>query len=157
MNYFYQLKKTQFLQASLDEVWDFIRDPSNLSKITPKQMDFKIQGENPKTMYPGMMIGYRVKPLLGIPIPWVTEITHIQDKKYFVDEQRLGPYKIWHHEHHLQAKNGGIEMYDIVSYCIGFSVLDPLLNHYIVEPQLQKIFDYREKVLNKLFAPLPKK
>ena len=151
MAHFYQLKKTQFLSASLDEVWNFIKNPSNLSKITPSSMDFRIQGEPPTQMYPGLMIHYRVKPLLGIPLTWVTEITQVIEKKYFVDEQRLGPYKLWHHEHYLEVKNDGILMTDIVSYCIGFGILDPLLHALIVKGQLKKIFDFREQILANYF------
>ena len=147
MNNLYQLKKTQILQASLLEVWNFIQDPSNLSKITPADMGFEIKGEKPTKMYPGMIISYRVRPLLGIPMNWVTEITHMVEQSYFVDEQRLGPYRVWHHEHHLKPHENGVEMIDIVSYSIGWGILDPLIQKFIIAPQLEKIFNYREKIL----------
>ena len=151
MAHVYQLKRRQFVKASLEEVWNFVKDPHNLSKITPSDMDFTIQGEKPATMYPGMMIRYRVKPLFGLPLSWLTEITHVEENTYFVDEQRLGPYRLWHHEHHLIAREEGVEMLDIVTYSIGFGFLDPLLHRWIVQPQLKKIFDYRERVLEEYF------
>ncbi|HDP55564.1 MAG TPA: hypothetical protein ENN24_07810, partial [Bacteroidetes bacterium] len=100
---FYQLHKQQHIKATIDEVWDFISSPHNLKHITPKHMGFDITTSNlPKTMYPGMIITYKVRPMLGIPVKWVTEITHVVHKKYFVDEQRVGPYSLWHHQHLLQ-------------------------------------------------------
>ena len=105
----YQLKTEQKIPAGIDEVWDFISSPANLKKITPEHMGFNItSGELPEKMYPGMIITFKVSPLLGIKMNWVTEITHVVDKEYFVDEQRVGPYAIWHHEHKLQPIDGGV-------------------------------------------------
>lgn len=151
MSYFYQFKSSQLLKADLETVWDFIKDPNNLSKITPKHMDFRITVQKPTQMYQGLMIGYKVRPILGIPLTWLTEITHVEEKSYFVDEQRLGPYKIWHHEHFLEVHPEGVLMKDIVTYCIGFGILDPLLNRFLIGGQIQQIFDYRAKVLEQMF------
>ena len=105
---YYQLIKKQNIPASIDEIWDFISSPSNLKEITPKHMGFEVTGNTGKgQMYPGMIITYKVSPLLGIKLDWVTEITHVKDKEYFVDEQRIGPYTMWHHEHKIEPIAGG--------------------------------------------------
>ena len=95
----FKLKYSQKLPISLNEAWDFLSSPSNLELITPKSMDFNITDYDKKKAYPGQIIQYTVKPLLGIKINWVTEITQVQDKEFFVDEQRFGPYSFWHHKH----------------------------------------------------------
>ncbi len=88
----YQLKTTVVISASLEKVWDFFSSPANLKQITPQSMGFDIlEGGNGK-MYPGQIISYRVRPLMGIPVKWVTEITHVNNMTFFVDEQRIGPY-----------------------------------------------------------------
>jgi ligand-binding SRPBCC domain-containing protein len=102
-------------------------------------------------MYEGLMIEYRVRPLLGIPMRWITEITHVKDRNYFVDEQRKGPYKIWHHEHHFKQVEGGIEMTDIVSYEVPFGILGRLMHPIIIRPKLEAIFAYRFKVVDERF------
>jgi ligand-binding SRPBCC domain-containing protein len=136
----------------MERAWDFFSDPRNLAKITPPELDFKILTELPDRIHPGMMIEYRVRPLLGIPVRWLTEITHVEPGKYFVDEQRIGPYRIWHHEHHFrQLDDGQIEMTDRVTYVLPFSPLSDLIHPFLVRPQLAKIFAYREKAVNELF------
>jgi len=121
MSKVYSLKTVQQLPLNLDQAWDFFSNPKNLQKITPGDMGFtvisKYHGEK---MYPGQIIEYTVKPLLGIPLYWMTEITHVMDKKFFVDEQRFGPYSLWHHQHHFKAVEGGVEMTDIVHYKLPF-------------------------------------
>jgi ligand-binding SRPBCC domain-containing protein len=152
---FYQLHKTQRIPATLDEVWNFISSPANLKKITPGYMGFDITSEllTPK-MYPGMIISYKVSPILGIKMTWVTEITHIKDKEYFVDEQRVGPYAIWHHEHKIEAIESGVLMTDIVSYKPPLGFLGSIANSVLIKKQLQKIFDYRNKVIVKMFGEM---
>lgn len=114
---FYQINQTQKIPASIDEVWDFISSPGNLREITPPSMGFIITSNNAsEKMYAGMIITYKVIPLAGIKINWVTEITQVKDKEFFVDEQRMGPYKMWHHQHKIEAIEGGVLMTDIVSY-----------------------------------------
>ena len=103
-------------------------------------------------MYAGLMIEYRVKPILGIPMNWITEITHVDDLRYFVDEQRKGPYRIWHHEHHFKETSKGIEMIDIVSYEIPFGPLGKLAHPFLVKKKLQEIFDYRYKKVEEIFG-----
>lgn len=115
-------------------------------------MGFLIRSEVPEVMYPGMMVEYTVKPLLGISTTWVTEITHVQEGHYFVDEQRIGPYAIWHHEHHIEEVDGGMLMTDIISYAPPFGFLGRLANALIIRRKLTQIFDYREKVLKEVFG-----
>ena len=124
---FYSFKRTQKINASSTELWKFISDPSNLSQITPPEMDFKVTTEYlPAKMYPGLMISYLVRPIAGIPTKWLTEITHVKDGEYFVDEQRVGPYKLWHHQHQLIPIENGTLMRDIVTYQPPFSILGRL-------------------------------
>ena len=146
------LHSTQIIQASMERAWDFFSDPRNLAKITPPELDFTILTELAERVHPGMMIEYRVCPLLGIPVRWLTEITHVETGKFFVDEQRIGPYRIWHHEHHFRALDDGrIEMTDRVTYVLPFSPLGDLIHPFLVKPQLAKIFAFREKAVADLF------
>lgn len=150
---FYQFKRSLKINASLNEVWDFISSPKNLKEITPDYMGFDITTTNlPDKMYPGMMISYIVKPILGVKTLWVTEITHVQEQKYFVDEQRVGPYAIWHHEHIIEKTDEGVLMTDIVSYKPPFGFLGSLANKLFIQRKLNEIFDYRTKALMKKFA-----
>ncbi|MDC7998487.1 SRPBCC family protein [Gilvibacter sediminis] len=150
---FYQFKRSQKIPASIDEVWDFISSPANLQEITPDHMGFEItSGELPEKMYPGMIISYIVKPLMGIPMTWVTEITQVNDKSYFIDEQRVGPYKIWHHQHFIEPIEGGVLMSDIVSYQPPLGVLGSIMNSLVIRKKLEEIFDYRVEAVNKRFG-----
>ena len=150
---FHQFKRVQHINTNLDELWDFISSPNNLSVITPPNMGFNIISENlPTRMYPGMIVAYKVKPLSGIKMTWVTEITHIEEKRYFVDEQRIGPYKLWHHEHILEEVTNGIQMMDIVSYKPPFGLIGSFANSLFIKKQLNDIFNYREEALNNLFS-----
>ena len=149
---FYQLEKKQLISATIDEVWDFISSPGNLSKITPDYMDFDIVSKNlPEKMYAGMIISYKVKPILGISVTWVTEITHVVDKKFFIDEQRSGPYAFWHHQHFIESQGEGVLMTDIVSYKPPFGFLGSLANALFISRQLNAIFTFREEALKKRF------
>lgn len=149
---FYQFRREQIVKTSIDALWDFISSPENLKKITPDTMGFDItSGSLPEKMYAGMIISYRVKPLPGYTTDWVTEITHVEPKKYFVDEQRIGPYKLWHHQHVLKEVEGGVSMSDIVSYAPPFGLLGRIANSIIIKKQLNRIFDYREKAINNIY------
>ena len=150
---FYQLHKTQKVPASIDEIWNFIYSPENLKKITPKHMGFDItSGQLPPKMYPGMIISYKVSPVFGIKMTWVTEITHVKEKEYFVDEQRIGPYKMWHHEHKIEAIEGGVLMTDIVSYQPPFGFIGAIANSILIKKQLKAIFDYRTQAMERFFG-----
>lgn len=150
---FYQFHKEQFLPASIDDVWDFISSPANLKEITPDYMGFEVLSEGLEDkMYAGMIISYKVKPVFSIPTLWVTEITQIKEKAFFIDEQRVGPYKIWHHQHHIEEVDGGILMKDIISYSPPFGFLGSLANKFLIKSKLNEIFDYRKIALEKRFA-----
>lgn len=149
----HHLTRTQFLPISLKEAWDFFATPANLNKVTPEEMNFKITSTLPDQMYPGLIITYIIKPFLNIPMRWVTEITHIEDQHYFVDEQRKGPYHIWHHEHRFEVTEGGVIMTDLLYYDIGKSIFGWLAGKLFVHRQVKKIFDYRYIVLENYFKP----
>lgn len=150
----FQLKFTQDLQADKDIIWDFISKPSNLKEITPDYMGFDIRTEVPKRMYPGLIIAYTVRPLLGIPTTWVTEITHVDEGNYFVDEQRHGPYAMWHHEHHLEAIEGGVRMHDIITYRPPMGIIGAWANRWLIKPKLNEIFSYRRRVLKERYGEI---
>lgn len=151
---FYQKYQEQKVNASLEEVWDFISSPRNLKEITPDYMGFDITSPNlPEKMYAGMIISYIVKPVAGIRTTWVTEITKVQDHKYFVDEQRIGPYKLWHHQHLLEPlPNGKVMMKDIVSYAPPFGLLGKIANTLFIRKKLDEIFAYRTEAIIKKFG-----
>ncbi|MDA7558889.1 SRPBCC family protein [Flavobacteriaceae bacterium] len=148
----FTLHKKQKLPISKQQAWDFLSDPKNLKSITPDYMSFDILRGAEKSMYPGQIIQYIVTPILGIKTKWVTEITHVRDQHYFVDEQRFGPYKLWHHKHFIKEIKGGVEMEDIIDYKIPFGLLGQLLHPYIVRPKLEEIFSYRTQKLEELFG-----
>ena len=149
----HSIKTIQKIPVSLDKAWDYFSNPTNLQAITPDSMGFKViskhQGD---TMYAGQIIEYRVKPVLGIPIYWMTEITQVKDKEYFIDEQRFGPYKLWHHQHHFKEIPGGVEMMDIVHYKNPLWFLGNIANTLFVKNKLKSIFDYRYKKVEELFG-----
>ncbi len=148
----YTLKTKQIVKTSLDEAWDFFSSPANLKVITPPNMGFDIITEEvAKKMYEGQIIAYKVKPVLGIPMTWVTEITHVKDHLFFVDEQRKGPYLMWHHEHHFKEVEGGVEMTDIISYIPPFGFLGSIANQLFIKNQLKTIFDFRFQKVETLF------
>ena len=151
---FYSLKTEQKLPISLQEAWDFFSSPKNLSKITPKHMGFIITNQPSETMFEGQIITYKVSPLLGVKISWMTEITTFKENEYFIDEQRFGPYSLWHHRHHFYEIDGGIKMIDEVNYKLPFGFLGSIAHHLFVRKKLKSIFEYREKVLIEMFGQI---
>lgn len=147
----YTLEVEQFLKLSLAEAWDFFSSPGNLSKITPEQMGFRITSGIPGKMYEGQIITYKVSPFSGIRTNWVTEITQVSEGHYFVDEQRFGPYRMWHHVHLFEEQNGGVLMTDRVSYKLPFGFLGRIAHSLFVKNQLKQIFTFREAYLSKMF------
>jgi ligand-binding SRPBCC domain-containing protein len=146
-------RTSQILNASKERIWDFISTPENLQEITPKYLGFEILSEHlPSKIYAGTIIQYNVRPILGIRMSWVTEITHVEEGKYFVDEQRFGPYKFWHHTHILTQTSEGVLMEDIVRYAPPFGFLGTIANTLFIKKQLTAIFDYRRSKLEKLFG-----
>jgi len=143
---------TQDLPISLDDAWAFFSDPKNLKTITPDYMGFDIVSGADKAMFPGQIIQYKVSPLLGIKTSWVTEITHVAHQKYFVDEQRFGPYKLWHHKHFFTAIDKGVHMEDLIHYKAPLGALGNLVTPFLVTPKLEEIFNYRTQKLTELFG-----
>jgi ligand-binding SRPBCC domain-containing protein len=148
----YQLSRKQILPLTMEEAWEFFSSPHNLSKITPPHMGFKIlYTSGGERMYQGQLIRYHVAVLPGIQVHWVTEITHVAEPHFFVDEQRGGPYALWHHQHHFRQVPGGVEMTDEVNYAIPYGILGRFAHWLFVEKQVNTIFDYRNKVLKQMF------
>lgn len=145
----YTMEVQQYLNISLSEAWDFFSSPGNLSKITPPHMGFIITSGIPEKMYSGQIITYKVSPFPGIKTNWVTEITHVSEGQFFVDEQRFGPYRMWHHEHHFKIQDQGVLMTDRVSYKLPFGFLGRIAHVVFVKKQLTNIFAFRENILNK--------
>ena len=153
MSKVYSLKAVQTMPVTLQQAWEFFSRPANLKDITPAHMGFVIKSKHHgEKMYSGQIIEYMVKPLAGVPVYWMTEITHVEEGKYFVDEQRFGPYSLWHHQHHFKEVKGGVEMTDIVHYKIPFSIVGDLANSLFVRRQLKQIFDFRYKAVEKRFG-----
>jgi ligand-binding SRPBCC domain-containing protein len=141
----------QFLPIPLEEAWEFFSTPKNLDRITPKEMRFNILSGGDGPMYQGMVIQYTVTPLLGIPMPWVTEIAHVENRSYFVDEQRFGPYSFWHHLHRFEEVDGGVMMTDILHYRVPLGPVGKLLGILFIHKKVEGIFEYRTKVLEQMF------
>lgn len=148
----YTLHKTQKIPVSLNEAWNFISTPKNLAVITPPSMGFVTLSGDDREMFAGQIIHYHVSPLLGLKMEWVTEITHVEDKRFFVDEQRFGPYKFWHHKHFLKEIPGGVEMEDIIHYKLPMGILGKMVHPFMVKPKLEEIFKYRKNKLIELFG-----
>ncbi len=155
MSKVYSLKRVQQIPVSLDKAWNFFSNPANLQAITPQNLGFQIISQHHgDEMYAGQVIEYKVRPVLNIPLYWMTEITHVVDKKYFVDEQRYGPYSLWHHQHHFKEIPGGTAMTDIVHYKLPFWFLGDIANSLFVKKQLKDIFDYRVKKVEEMFGKM---
>ncbi|PXY39542.1 hypothetical protein DMB65_17120 [Flavobacterium cheongpyeongense] len=148
----YKVETVQQLNTSIEECWDFFSRPQNLQTITPDNMSFEIRDFDNKRMYQGQIITYTLKPLLGIKVSWVTEITACVENQYFIDVQRFGPYTLWHHKHFFESTaNGGTKMTDIVHYALPLGILGRLMNRLVVKNKLKTIFDYRHKKVEELF------
>ncbi|MBQ0769289.1 MAG: SRPBCC family protein [Bizionia sp.] len=148
----YTLLKKQKLPITKEQAWDFLSSPKNLKTITPDYMGFNILSGGDRPMFAGQIIQYIVTPVMGIKTKWVTEITHVKEGDYFVDEQRFGPYALWHHKHFIKAIDGGVEMEDIIDYKVPFGILGQLVHPFLVKPKLEEIFKYRTQKLEALFG-----
>ena len=148
----YTLHNKQKLPINVDTAWEFLSDPKNLKVITPDYMGFNILSGADRPMFSGQIIQYIVTPIAGIKTKWVTEITHVRDKEYFVDEQRFGPYSLWHHKHFIKEIDGGVEMEDIIDYKLPMGFLGEMVQPFLVAPKLKEIFDYRKQKLHELFG-----
>ncbi len=150
----FRLEKSINLPITIEECWQFFSSPKNLKLITPAYMGFNIIDVEETSMYPGQIIKYNVTPLFGINMKWVTEISHAEKNKFFVDEQRFGPYKFWHHKHIFKVIDGGVKVIDILDYALPFGFLGVLFHPYLIKPKLDEIFNYREKKLIEIFGKL---
>jgi ligand-binding SRPBCC domain-containing protein len=151
----YTIKSRQKLPISLKAAWDFFSSPQNLNEITPPSMGFEtLSCSDSDKIYAGQIITYYVRPFAGIPLYWMTEITHVQEGIYFVDEQRFGPYALWHHQHHFREIKGGVEITDLVHYKLPLGLLGNIAHALFVKRQLKGIFDFREKVLETKFGKM---
>ena len=150
----YLLKTEQAIPVTLEKAWDFFSSPLNLAKITPDDMQFVVTSDYTADtkVYAGMIITYKISPLLGIKMNWMTEITHVKEGGYFVDEQRFGPYALWHHQHHFKEIEGGIIMTDILNYAIPFGGIGRLTNALFVGKKIRQIFEFRRRAIEELFG-----
>lgn len=148
----YTLRRKQNIPVPPFRVWDFISNPANLSVITPPSMGFVTLSGDERKMFAGQIIHYTVTPLLGIKLQWITEITHVDENHFFVDEQRYGPYKFWHHKHFIKEIPGGTEMEDIVHYKLPMGILGRLVHPFLVKKKLEEIFEYRYNKMIELFG-----
>lgn len=151
-----QVKKKewqQFIPRSLDEIWHFFSRPENLNDVTPGDMSFQILSDiRNLPMYEGMIICYKISPFTGIKMNWVTEITHISERKFFVDEQRFGPYAMWHHEHHFEERDGGVLMRDVLHYKVPYGIVGTIADALFVDKKVEQIFAFRKKTIEELFG-----
>lgn len=148
------LEQTQDLPISIEEAWEFFSSPRNLDEITPDDVGFSILSVSGDKMHPGQIITYKIIVPPGIPVSWVTEITHVDEGVSFIDDQRFGPYKMWHHRHHFQPIKGGVRMSDLVHYALPFSPFGELAHGIFVKPQLKQIFDSRREMLEQRFGKI---
>lgn len=139
----YTLHRSQFLPIGLEEAWPFFSTPRNLEAITPEFLHFEILSAVPEAIHSGLIIRYRISAVAGIPMTWVTEIKHVEPHRRFVDEQRIGPFRFWYHEHRFEAVAGGIEMHDTVHYVMPWGLLGRLVHALFIRRRLEAIFDYR--------------
>ena len=146
------LHREQVIPTSIELVWKYFSDPKNLNPITPPDMNFEIVAGGDVEMYEGQIIEYRVEFLRGVKSLWLTEIAHVRDFQYFVDEQRLGPYRFWYHEHHFEKIASGVKMTDHVTYVPPYGVLGDLVNAMWIHHKLDRIFDFRSQKINGLFG-----
>lgn len=140
------------IPGHIGDVWDFFSNPGNLQRITPRYMNFRILSDlNGCTMHPGMLIRYTVSPVANIPLNWVTEITAVKDHEYFIDEQRFGPYALWHHKHQFQHQGDQILMTDELHYALPLGIVGQMVNKIMIDQRIDHIFEYREGIIRDIF------
>jgi len=146
------LHREQIIPAPLEDVWNYFCDPRNLNKITPPDMNFEIVRGGDVKMYEGQIIEYRVEFIRGIRSLWLTEIAHLKDGQYFVDEQRVGPYRFWYHEHIFEVHSSGTKMTDHVTYKVPLGMLGDLMNTVWISRRLRNVFDFRRKKIIEVYG-----
>ena len=148
----YRLERTQFLPVARETAWQFFSQPQNLPAITPDWLNFTLMEASAEKMAPGRVYAYRLTPFGGIRITWVSEITHVREPDFFVDEQRFGPYRFWHHRHTFKPRDDGTQMGDSVHYALGMGLIGHWVHRLVVAPRLAQIFDYRRETLKRIFG-----
>ena len=148
----YTKETVQHVNASMEECWAFFSSPRNLQKITPETMGFQITDFDNKSMYAGQIIQYKVSPLAGLKLSWTTEITFVKENSYFIDEQRFGPYTLWHHKHFFEPTENGTKMTDLVHYALPLGFIGRIMNTLVVKNKLKEIFNFRYKKLEELYG-----
>jgi ligand-binding SRPBCC domain-containing protein len=147
----YILRTEHIIHAPIEKVWAFFSSPENLNRLTPPEMRFTIESDLPSAMYTGQIIQYKIRIAPLFWRRWVTEIKHVDFQRYFVDEQRFGPYRFWYHEHRFTGENGHVRMTDIVHYIVGFGVIGKMLHRLWIRKQLEKVFEYRRSAIDRMF------
>ena len=148
----YHIKHTQFINSNIETVWEFFSLPSNLDKITPPAMKFNtLHITGGERMYSGQLICYKVSPLPLFRIRWTTEIKNVSYQKYFIDEQKHGPFSLWYHQHIFIEKPNGVEMVDEVSYALPLGWIGRVVNLLFMETKVKGIFEYRRKAIDQIF------
>ena len=147
----YNLTRRQVLSTDPETAWRFFSDPSNLRLITPPWLDFRITSPVPDIIYAGLIITYRIRPLAGIAVPWVSEITQVDPPRFFVDEQKRGPYHFWHHQHFLHPRGDGVEKIDLVHYALPGGLIGIGLHAVLIRRKLDEIFRFRYDALARIF------
>ena len=151
----YTLYAKQIVDKEIDFLWDFFSKPSNLNKLTPEDVQFKIISGKSDDFYAGKIISYKIKPFKLVTLNWITEISQVKEGSYFIDNQISGPYKMWHHEHHFKSNNDGTtEIIDKVKYKLPFYILGRISHKIFIKRKLIKIFNFRQKKINELFNNL---
>ena len=146
------LHREQIIPMPVEKVWEYFCNPKNLNEITPSDMNFEIIKGGDLKMFEGQLIEYRVEFIHGIHSLWLTEIAHVRDCEYFVDEQRIGPYRFWYHEHRFESTTNGTKMIDHVTYAVPFAFLGDMLNALWIGKRLENIFDFRRHKIAELFG-----
>tara|TARA_B110000444_G_scaffold244587_1_gene264189 strand:- start:563 stop:1060 length:498 start_codon:yes stop_codon:yes gene_type:complete len=148
----FTLYAKQTVETKVDVLWDFFKKPSNLNKLTPQDVHFKIKSGKSDDFYEGKIISYKIQPFKLIALNWVTEISHVKEGSYFIDNQVSGPYKMWHHEHRFKSNTDGTtEIIDKVKYKVPFYILGRLMHKILIKRKLLEIFTFRQKQINDLF------
>ncbi len=149
----YSLETKQIIDRPIEEIWSFFTNPKNLNQLTPSDMNFKILSGSSDDFYEGKIISYSINPFKFYNIKWVTEITTIKKNDFFIDEQRFGPYKMWHHEHHFIKNNDNTTtIYDKVIYKLPYGIIGKLSHKLFIKKRLLEIFNFRKKTIKKLYT-----
>ena len=149
----YSLETKQIIDRPIEEIWSFFTNPKNLNQLTPSDMNFKILSGSSDDFYEGKIISYSINPFKFYNIKWVTEITKIKKNDFFIDEQRFGPYKMWHHEHHFIKNNDNTTtIHDKVIYKLPYGIIGKINHKLFIKKRLLEIFNFRKKTMKQLYT-----